>query len=149
MALGCYAANFGNSSSWPCIFNANTLGFSLCVFENVIDSFWAKCLPLVKLAGQGAVLLKERPSSLQAAGSLKRFWQGGNNWHFNESEISKFLSSHRWCIITCLPFLSIVILHSVLRVLLTINKLLVILPDTVWSNRIWSSQSSLFWFSLM
>lgn len=111
-------------ASWPCVFNASTIQFSLPVSENLIDSVWAKYLSLVKLAGQ------------RATGSLRRLRQGEDDWHFSQSEISTFLNSDRWCVITYLCFL-FVILHSVLRVLLTINKLLMILPSP--SGVRWSS----------
>lgn len=127
LALGCHAVDFGNDSSWPCVFSASTLQFSLSISENMIDSLWAKNLSLAKLSGPRA---EQDGSSSRKAFLIRRqqaeeTLAGESDWHFSPSTISVFQNSDRWCVITYLHFPFFVIFRSVLRDLWIINKLFI------------------------
>ena len=127
LALGCHAVDFGNDSSWPRLFSASTLQFSLCISENMMNSLWAKNLSLAKLSGPRAEQdgSSSRKAFLICRQQAEETLAGESDWHFSLSTVSIFQNSDRWCVITYLHFSSFIISRSVLRVLWIINKLFI------------------------
>lgn len=88
MALDCYADDFGNNSSWPCIFSANTLPFSVCVSENMTDLFWAKTCPWSSQLGSKQFKAPTEWMPFQSAGS----WLSGG---FGREEVTDTLTREK------------------------------------------------------